>query len=120
MFLQDPDPIPPLLAVNVQAQAITRVGGTRASKKGPGASISRTQKVHIVHLRFVLRLNDRQPAPVYCKFRPVHVLAVCQHLPRSELNSTLLAWDPSSGSHMVRVSHPRALQRLGLLRYPQP
>ena len=39
MFLQDPDPIPPVLAAKVQTQAIARVGGPHEVGKGAGESL---------------------------------------------------------------------------------
>ena len=79
MFLQDPDPIPPIMADKVQAQDIPPVGGPRATGEGAGASLSRPWKAHIVHLRLVLHLTDQQPAPVDCRFCPVHASEVCRH-----------------------------------------
>ena len=79
MFLQDPDNIPPVLAIEVQAQAISHAGGPWTSGKGAGALLSLPQEAHIVHLRLVLRLTDWQPDPVDCWFRPVHASVVCHH-----------------------------------------
>ena len=78
------------------------------------------RKYHIVNLRVVLCLTDRQPVTVYCRFCPMHAKAVCRHRPRGELNSTLQARDPSSEPHSVWISPQRALQSLSLHRHPWP
>ena len=74
VFLQDYDPIPPVLHVEVVAQAITRVGGTWASREGAGvgASIIHTWEAHTVYMGLVYCLDDRQPTPVYCGISTVH------------------------------------------------
>ena len=79
MFLQCPDPFPPVMADKLRTQSILRVGGPWASREGAGAYLSRPWEAHIVHLGLVLRLTDRQLVPVDCRFRPVHALAVCRH-----------------------------------------
>ena len=97
---------------------IPHTGGTQASGEVLGKILSRTWKSKIIQLKLVLRLTDRQPAPVDFGFRPMHALEVCHNWPLGELNSALRAWDYSLESHLIQISHPCALQRLGLLRHP--
>ena len=115
VILQDPDPIPPVLTVEVQEQAIPLVGGPMAAREGVGALLCRLRESHIIYLGLVFRMADRQPTPVNYGLRPVNVAAVCRHGPCGELNFTLRAWDSPSESHPLQIYHPRSLQRHGLL-----
>ena len=101
MFLEVPGDISPVLAVEVRAQDVTRAIGPRATSKGSGAPLFRPLKSYIVYLRVVLRLNDRKPFPVYCRFRPVHEMTAFRHRPHGELKSALHARDMSPDPHMV-------------------
>ena len=60
MLLQDTDLIPPVLPVEVGAQAIPRVGGPRASGEGAGSSLRCPQESHIVYLGLVYCLNGNR------------------------------------------------------------
>ena len=91
VLLQDPDPIPRVMPIEVGAQAIPHVGGPRVSGEGAGASLFRPRESHIVYLGMVDCLDDWQPTPVYCRLSPVHAAAVCNNGPYSELNYTLRA-----------------------------
>ena len=82
------------------------------------ALICRPQGYHALYLWLVYCLSDQNPNPVDCRLSPINATVVCHHGPRGEFYSTLLAWYPQSESHLVRVSHPRALHCHGLLRNP--
>ena len=60
VFLEDPNAIPPVLAVGMQAQDIQSAREPRATRKGAWAPLFRPRKYHIVYLRLVLRLTDGQ------------------------------------------------------------
>ena len=79
MFLQNLDPIPPVLADKLLSQAIPHVGGHRATVEGAGALLTKPRKSHILHLRLVLRMTDQNPDPVDFGFHPVHASAVRRH-----------------------------------------
>ena len=91
VILQYPDPIPPVLHVEVRTQAVSRAGGYRASGEGAGAYFCRPWESHIVYVGLVYCLAHSQPTPVYCGLSPVHAAEVCRHGHRSELNSILQA-----------------------------
>ena len=95
MILQDPDPIPPVLPVEVRAQSIPRVLGTQASGEWAGASLCLPWEAHIIYLGLVYHLADHQPTPVDCGIHPMHAATVCRHGPHIELNSTLWVYDSS-------------------------
>ena len=120
VFLEDPDSTPPVLAFKLQSQAIPIERGSCSTEKGAGATLCQPRKSHILYLRVVLRLTERQPVTVYCWFRPVYATMVCCNRPHNEINSILWERDPASYPHAVWISHPRALQRLGLHGYPRP
>ena len=101
MLFQDTDPTPPVLPVEVRAQAIPRVGGPWASREGAGASLRHPWESQIIYLGLVYCMYDRQPNPVYCGLSPVHTVVVCYHVPRCGLNSTLRAWYLPSDSHSL-------------------
>ena len=65
MLLQDTDPIPPVLPIEVQSQAILHVGVPWAAVEGAGALISRLQEAHIAYLGLMYHLTDRHSTPVY-------------------------------------------------------
>ena len=79
MFLQTPDNTPPVLDATVRAQSIPLAGVTWSAGEGAGESLSQQWKAHVVHLRLLLRLTDRNTAPVDCNFRPMHATEVCRH-----------------------------------------
>ena len=81
VFLQDPDPIPPVLPVEVRAHAVLRDGGSRAAGEGARSLLCCLQKSRVVHLGLVYCLADRQPTPVNYRLGPVHAAAVCRHGP---------------------------------------
>ena len=74
VFLHYLDTNPPVLDAKVQAQAIPCAEGPRTYGEGAGVSLNQPQEYHIVKLRSVLYLTDRQPDPVDCGFCPMHVL----------------------------------------------
>ena len=117
-ILQDPDLISPLLPVEVRAQAILRSGGSRASREWAMQSFRCPRKSHVVYLGLVYCLDERNPTAVNLGLSPVHLVAVCCHGSFSKLQSTLRTLYPPSESHLVILSHPRALQRHGLLQHP--
>ena len=120
MLLQYTDNNSPVLPVEVISQDIPCVGGTQADGEGVEALICCLREAHIVYLGLVNFLADRKPTPVYCGISTVYTAAVCYHGPHGKLNSTIRAWYLTLEAHLVRVSHPRALQRHGLLRHPCP
>ena len=65
VLLQDPDPIPPVMHVEVGAQAIPRVEGPQASEEGAGSLLRCPQEAHIVYLGLVSCQADQQATPVY-------------------------------------------------------
>ena len=77
VLIQDTDTTLPVLAAKVQLQAVTRAGGPWAAREKSGALLSQPQKSHIVHLRLVICLTNRQPDPVDCGFYPMHASEVC-------------------------------------------
>ena len=76
VLLQDPDPIPPVMPVEVRAQAVPRAGGSRASGEGARALLCHPRKAHVVHLGLVYCLAERQPNPVNCRIGPMHSTVV--------------------------------------------
>ena len=60
VFHKNPDAIPLLLAIEVQAQAIPHARGIWATGKGAEARICIPQKYHIIYLRVVLCMNEKQ------------------------------------------------------------
>ena len=80
MLLQDPDTIPPVLPVEVKAQAIPNVGVPLAAREGAGESLRCPQEAHIVHMGLVFCLADWQPDPFNCGLCTMHSLAVSNFL----------------------------------------
>ena len=85
MVLQDSDPIPTVLPVEVGAQAIPRVGEPPESREGAGSLLRRLREAHIVYLGLVYYLDDRKTTPVYFGLITVHSVVVCHHVPRGEI-----------------------------------
>ena len=119
VILQDPDPIPPVMPIEVRAQAVPRTGGYQASGEGARALLCHTRKAHFVQLGLVYCLADRHLNPIYCGLSTVHAAAVCRHGPRVEFQSTLQAQYPPSESHLIRFHHYSAQQCHGLLQNPR-
>ena len=71
--------IPPVLDDKLQAQAIPRARGPQTSREGGGAPLFCPRESHIIDLRLVLCLTDRQLVPVYFQLRSVHATMVCRH-----------------------------------------
>ena len=89
VLLEDSDSTPLVLDVEVRAQAIPCERGTQETRKWAGVPICRPWKAHIIYLRVVLRMTDRQLVPVYCRFHPMHSTMVCRNQPHGELKSAL-------------------------------
>ena len=67
---------PPVLAVKVKAQSIPREIVPQTTREGAGAPLFFSRESHIIYLRVVLRLTDRQTITVYFRFCTVHVTTV--------------------------------------------
>ena len=91
VILQDPDPIPPMLPVEVRAQAIPRAGGSQSSREGARALLCCPRKAHVLHLGLVYCLTDQQPTSVDYGLSPVHAAVVCCHGLCGEFHYTLWA-----------------------------
>ena len=91
MLLQDSDPTPPMLPVEVRYQAIPRVGGPRAYGEGAGVLLRRPREARIVYLGLVYCLADRQPNTVDFWISHAHAAAVCRHGACYELHSIIQA-----------------------------
>ena len=71
------------------AQASPGAKGPWASRKGAEAPFFHLWENHIIKLRMMLRMTDRQPVLVYLRIYPVHSTMVYHHRPCSNYDSAL-------------------------------
>ena len=81
VLLQDPDAVPPVMDAEMIAQASPGARGPWENSKGSGAPFCHPQEDHIINLRMMLRMTDRQPVPVYRQLHPTHSTMVCRCQP---------------------------------------
>ena len=108
VLLQDPDTVPPVLAVKMIPHAVIDMRRPKASGKGSFLLLQALQETDFKYLWDVFYMTDRQPVPLHLSLLPMYPPYLHRQQSCSKSNSAVRTGDPPSNSLAVRCPPSRA------------